>query len=187
MPFLVYGLDGLPEVDGGQNACSFGADGVELVGIDAEGLEDCGSDLGCANFRKDCSCVEARVGKQEHDVGVVMGESAVLGELLAAAGVDDADIRGHDNIRSARIDGWVVVVKGKRRAEVDLAEADLVGVLLEDLDAGSGVRGVLQPDERDIVFRRSNASGVDGGLGVWNVAGAGKQVAGEVPVLRMGL
>ena len=64
-PLLVcaFGSGELAEVDGGKNACPFGANGVELIGIDPEGFEDCGGYLGCANFRKDCSCVEARVGK----------------------------------------------------------------------------------------------------------------------------
>ena len=67
-----------------------------------------------------------------------MGEPAVLGQFRGAAGVSDADVRGHDDVGRARVYGWVVVVKRERRAVVDLAELDSggSGIVFEDFDGG---------------------------------------------------
>src|SRR5579872_3288727 len=114
--------------------------------------------------------LEIRVGEQQNDVGVVMCEPAVLGQFLAAAGVSNADIRGHDDVGRARIYGRVVVIERQRRTVVDLPERDsgTGSIIFQDLDAGIGIGGVLQPDQRDVVFRRSNARRIVGGFRVWN-------------------
>ena len=94
--------------------------------------------LGGAHSGADGLGLEGWIGQQQNDVGVVMGEPAVLGQFLGAAGVSNADVRGHDDVRRARVDGWVVVVKCKRRAVVDLPELDSGGggIRFEDIDGG---------------------------------------------------
>ena len=68
--------------------------------------------------------LEARIGQQQNDIGVVMGEPAVLLLFRVAAGVSNADIRGHDDVRRAGVLGWIVEVKEQRRTVVDLPERD---------------------------------------------------------------
>ena len=48
-----------------------------------------------------------------HDVGVVMREAAVLGQLLAAAGIGDADVRRNQNVRRA----WIAIRRQARSVE----------------------------------------------------------------------
>jgi hypothetical protein len=79
---------------------------------------------------------EADLGEQQHDIGVVMGEPAML-RLLRGAGVSDADIRGHDDVRTTRIYGCFVEVERGRRAVEDLPEADDGGVVFKDLTLAS--------------------------------------------------
>jgi hypothetical protein len=43
------------------------------------------------------------VRHEHHGVGVVVGEATVFGEFLRAAGVGDADVWGHQDIRGAGI------------------------------------------------------------------------------------
>ena len=70
---------------------------------------------------------KARIGEQQNDIGVVMGEPAVLGLFCVAAGVRNADVRGHDDVRRARVYGWVVVVQRQARAIVELPKPDSGG------------------------------------------------------------
>jgi len=58
---------------------------------------------------------QSRVREQHHHVGVVMRETAVLGQLLAAARVGDADVRSDDNIRRARV---VACARSRRVVEL---------------------------------------------------------------------
>src|SRR5271166_5607988 len=120
---------------------------------------------------------EAWVGEQQHDIGVVMGKPSVLRLLLGTAGVSDADILGDDDVRRAGVDGWVVIVERDRWPVVDLPERDsgAGGIIFEDFDAGVGIGGALQPEERDVIFRRPNAGRVFGGFRVWNIARLGEQ------------
>src|ERR1700742_2973786 len=107
-----------------------------------------------------------------------MGESAMLGEFGLAARVSDTHVWGHDNVGRARIYGWVIVVERKRRAVVDLAETDSSGgrrIIFENLDAGVGIGRVLQPDQRDVIFGRTDAGWVVRGFRKWDVACIGKQ------------
>ena len=53
-----------------------------------------------------------------------MGEPSVLRQLRGAAGVGDADPRGHDNVRGTGIHGWVVIVERDRRAVENLPQAE---------------------------------------------------------------
>ena len=116
-----------------------------------------------------------------------MREAAVFCKFLGATGVGNADVWRHDDIRRARVYGWVVVVEGKRGAVVNLPEFDPGGggVLFEDLDARESIGGAVQPDQRDIIFRRSDAGGVVGRFRVRNVARIGKQSDGSSPVNQL--
>src|ERR1700729_4233654 len=105
-----------------------------------------------------------------------MGEATVLLLFRSAAGVSNADVRGHDDIGCARVSGWVVEVDGKRWAVVELPERDSSGggIVFEDFDAGVGIGGALQPEERGGIFRWAEGrGGVGGGLewGVNSIAG----------------
>src|ERR1700722_16427392 len=140
------------------------------------------------------------MGQQQDDVGVVMAEAAVLLLLCGAAGVGNADVRGHDDVRCAGVYGWVVEVNGERRAVEELAERDSggAGIVFEDLDAGCGIGGVVEPEQRDVVFGRPDAGGVVGRFRDWAGPSAvallvdsengrkpalESRVAGEVPTL----
>ena len=105
----------------------------------------------------------------------------MLGQFRFAAGVGDADIRGYDDVGRARVHGWVVEVEGKRRAVVELAERDARGggIVFEDFDAGFGIGGAVEPDQRDVIFRGTNAGGVVGGFRVGNIARIGEQGDGR--------
>src|SRR5579872_7221483 len=91
-----------------------------------------------------------------------MREAAVLFLLRGAAGVRNADVGGDNDVRRARVFGWVVVVDCKGWAVEDLPKGNPGGrgVIFEDFDAGVGIGGVLQPEERDVVFRGSDAIAV---------------------------
>src|SRR5271163_5025525 len=110
-----------------------------------------------------------------------MVEAAMLFEFAGAAGVDYADVRNRDDIRGTRIDGGIVVVKGKRRTIEDLAETDRNGVRLENLNGGFGFRRAHQPDQRDVIFRRADASGVAGRFGFGDESGIVKQSGRRAP------
>ena len=98
--------------------------GIKGRRTETQGLEDGRRHLGGAHFGADRKGLEGWKGQQQHDIRVVMGEPAVLGQFLGAGGVSDADVRGHDDVRGARVHGRVVVVKRKRRAVIDLPQRD---------------------------------------------------------------
>jgi hypothetical protein len=57
---------------------------------------------GC-RFGRDGLCREAWMRYQQHDIGIVMREAAVIRDHRRAAGVGYAHVRGHDNVRRPRI------------------------------------------------------------------------------------
>src|SRR5260370_243611 len=67
-----------------------------------------------------------------------------------------ANSRGDDNIRRARSatrrQSWRNKHLIKRRADEDLADARLGGIIFERCHCVRGVRRILQPEERDVVF-----------------------------------
>ena len=130
------------EFDVRQNGSALNTNGIQLARIQVERFQDGWSNLGGAHAGVDCLGLEGGIGHQQNDIGVVMGEAAVLRLFLGAAGVSNADIRGDDDVRRARVDRRVVVVEGQRRAIVDLPERDSGGggVGFEDVDAGFGIR-----------------------------------------------
>ena len=125
-------------MDRRKDAGSLSTNGTQGRRIETQGLEDGRRHLDGAHSVADRLGLEGRIGQQQHDIRVVMGEPAVLGQFRRAAGVSNADVRGHDDVRRARVYGWVVVVKNERRAVVDLPELDSGGrgIGFEDLDGG---------------------------------------------------
>src|SRR5579863_9908870 len=101
--------------------------GIQGGRIDAQGLQDGRCHLGRAHRFPDRGSLEARMGKQQDDVGIVMREPAVLRLFGVAAGVSDADVRGHNDVWRTRVTDWVVVVNGERRAVVELPESNAKG------------------------------------------------------------
>src|SRR6202043_1947737 len=90
---------GLLELNGRKHACSLGTNRIQSPGIDTQGTEYGWRDLGCAHFGTNCFRFKGGMGQQQDDIGVVMGESAVLGLFGVAFGISNADVRGHDNVR----------------------------------------------------------------------------------------
>ena len=135
----------LLEVDVGKNAGPFGTNGIQLRGIDVERFEDGWRHLGGPNLGADRLRLEGRMRHQQNDVGVGMGEPAVLGQLCFAARVSDAHVRGYDDVRRPRIYGRVIEVERKRGAVVDLPERDsgCGSIIFKDFDAGFGIGGAL--------------------------------------------
>ena len=113
---------GLPE-----GRCSLSKNGTKGRRIEAQGLEDGRRHLGGAHFGADSLRLERRIGQQQNDIRVVMGEPAELRQFRRAAGVSHADVRGDDDVRRARVCGWFVVVQREGRAVVDLPELDSGG------------------------------------------------------------
>src|SRR5208283_4230414 len=103
--------DGLLELDRRKNARSLSTNGTEGGRIDAQGLEDGRRHLGGAHCGANRLWLEARMRQQQNDICVVMREPAVLLQFRGTAGVSNAHVRGHDDVRRARVLCWVVVVK----------------------------------------------------------------------------
>jgi hypothetical protein len=104
-----------------------------------------------------------------------MREAAVLGELRLTSGIGNAYVGSDDDVRCAGIavprESGDVVVQGQRRAVVDLPDAGLGSVVFECGDGGLSVGRVGEPEQRDIVFGRSDAGRVRRGFGVRQQAG----------------
>src|ERR1700679_99911 len=122
----------------GKHGRSLGNYGSQCRRVEAQSLEDGWRYLDSAYSFANRFGFVGRVGQQQNDVRVVMSEAAVLGQFRGAAGVRNAHVRGHDDIRRARVFGWIVVVEGERRAVVDLAELDSGGggIRFQDTDCG---------------------------------------------------
>ena len=73
------------EIDARKNAVSFDANGLQLPWIDPKRLEDGWSHLRGTHSLIDRTGVEAAVRKQQHGIGVVMGEAAMLRKFGGAA------------------------------------------------------------------------------------------------------
>ena len=52
--------------------------------------------------------VEARLGKQQNDIRIVMGEAAMLSDFRHSSGVDDADVRSDDDVRGTRVSKGII-------------------------------------------------------------------------------
>src|SRR5713101_2597264 len=86
-----------------QDWSTFLLDGIEVVRIEPQGLKDSGSDLRGFDKAGHCAGMEVGIRHQQHDVGIVVRETAVFRLFLRASGVDYADVRLHDDIWSPRV------------------------------------------------------------------------------------
>src|ERR1700692_5139486 len=93
-------------VETGQDLGVLRAGASELVGIEAERAQNRRRGLLVLDLVINHSSFEARVGGDQQDVGVVVGEAATLGNLSRTAAVDCAvDWLDNDVGRAAQ--GWV--------------------------------------------------------------------------------
>ena len=155
-----------------------GAD--ELVGVEAERTQDRRRDLLVLDHVINRTCFEARVGGDQQDVGIVVGESAMLGDLRCAFAVDRAvDWLDDDVGRAAQ--GRVAERLFRLPGGIDLLDRSLVQeslVVLEDGDGLFGLGLIGQPDQRDVVgslLRHLDAAGGQEVDRVDNVGMAGQQ------------
>src|SRR5207244_3489824 len=70
-------------VQTGEDLVSFEAHAIELVGIEAESLQDGRRDLRRLDPGIDRCLLDARMRDDQRDMHIVLGEAAVLGDLLA--------------------------------------------------------------------------------------------------------
>ena len=122
---------------------------------------------------------EAGKRQQQHHVGVIVGKAAMFLLFGMAAGVSDADVRDYDDVRRARVSGRIVEINRERRAVEDLPQPDTSrrAIVLEDFYSRVSIRRTLQPEKRNVIFRRPDAGAV-GGFRVGNKARIGKQGRG---------
>ena len=124
----------------------------ELVGIEAERAQNRRRDLLVLDLVINHTSLEARVGDDQQDMGVVVGEAAMLGDLLRAAAVDRAMEWLDDDVGRAA-QGRVAELVFQLVAGIDLLDPSLVQenpVVLEDGDRLLGLALIGQPDQRDV-------------------------------------
>src|SRR5690348_9974223 len=88
---------------------------IEFTGSETEALKDRWSDLASLHLVGHSSRCKPRIRHQQHDVAVVVGETAVLGDLLGSTGISDANVGRYNDVRRARIKGRIVKDQIKRR------------------------------------------------------------------------
>src|SRR5207344_1570647 len=76
---------------------------LQAVRIETQSLQDRRRDLHGLHRAGDCFWREVRVRQEHHHVGVVMRETTMFRQLLCAAGIRNADVRGHDDVWRTRI------------------------------------------------------------------------------------
>src|SRR6516225_1559745 len=96
---FLFVFRGLAERKARQFLRAFEAHGVQQFGVEAESLQDRGSHLSRFHKAVDGPGRKARTGYQQHHIGIVMREAAVLGLLLEVSGIDHADVWNHDDVR----------------------------------------------------------------------------------------
>jgi hypothetical protein len=79
-------------LDPWQDGGAFLSNSVEAPRIESKDAEDGGSDLRRLDKTGDGPAMKVRVGHEQHDIRVIVGQAAVLGLFLQAARVDHADI-----------------------------------------------------------------------------------------------
>lgn len=179
----VNGLVVEAEAHVGKGGGSFEAYSVELVGIEAESAQDGGRNLVGSDRGADSVGVERRIRKQEHDVGIVMRKAAVLGQFGGAAGIGDTDVGGDDDVGSARIVGGQsrhVVVEREAGAVIDLADARGFEIAFQSRHGRCCVRGVGEPQDRDVILGGADAVGIRGDSDIGRRLAI--SVAGDVPL-----
>src|SRR5689334_15489566 len=74
---------------------AFQPHGIEGIRIEAQDFQNRGSHLSGLHKAVNGAGLDAGVGNQQHHVGIVMREAAVLGLLLQISGVDHAHVRNY--------------------------------------------------------------------------------------------
>src|SRR6266850_3669219 len=93
----------LPFEQSRKDRCAFYSHGLELVGVESQGGENGGSNLGGFHRAGDRPGVKSGVRYENPHVGVVVREPTMLGLLLSARRVNYAHVRLDDDIRRSRI------------------------------------------------------------------------------------
>ena len=86
-----------------QNRRTLHPDGIKSVWIKAEDLQDRRSHLSGLHETSDSAGTGVRIRYQQHHIGIVMCEPAVLGSLFEVSGIHHSHIWNHDDVRRARI------------------------------------------------------------------------------------
>src|SRR5579883_3615104 len=97
----IDGLDRRPSdlvSEAGQDRGSLRLGALELGGIEAERTQDRRCNLLVLNLLADHAAFDPRVGDNQQDVGIVVAEAAMLGDLLRAAAIDRAVDRLDDDV-----------------------------------------------------------------------------------------
>jgi hypothetical protein len=96
-----------------QHFRAFFLNGLQGAGVEPRRFEDRWSDLPRLDHPRVNAGSVAGVGDDQQYLAIVVGESAMLGDLAGATRVHRPDIRGDDDVRSAGVEGRV----GKRQLE----------------------------------------------------------------------
>src|SRR3979490_2693140 len=100
---------------------------LQILRIESQSFEYGRRDLGSLDWTGHRERCQRRIRQQHHYVRVVMGETAMFRELLAAARIDHPDIRSNYYIRCPRIPVWrqagKIVHQANRGSPEDLADA----------------------------------------------------------------
>ena len=97
----------------------------------------------------------------------------MLGLFFEASGVDDANVRYHDDIGRAWVAAFAQTAAGarhigdagcvehgfKRGAIKDLAESHLFAVGLKEADSGKSIARIIQPQLGDVILGQPEATG----------------------------
>ncbi len=135
-----------------QHLRAFLLHGPKMLRIKTKGPDDRRGHLACFNLIGERRRREARVGNEQHHVAIVFGKTAVLGDLLAATRVGDADVGGNHDIGRARIHLGVIEDQIEGRTREDLPLSVVVFVRFEQGNGGRGLCLVREPDKRNVVF-----------------------------------
>src|SRR6266850_4324841 len=92
----------LPFEQSRKDRCAFYLHGLELVGVESQGGENGGSNLGGFHRAGDRPGVKSGVRYENHHVGVGVREPTMLGLLLSARRVNYAHVRLDHDIRPYR-------------------------------------------------------------------------------------
>jgi len=134
---------------------------MQAVRIESECPQDSGSHLSGFHRADHCFCLQALIGYQHHNVGIVVSEAAVLGLFFGAGRVNYADVRLHNDVRRSRVQRRQPgsVEQGRQRGSIeDLANTVARRVVLQHRDRRlrEARARIRKPQQRDIVLRRTD-------------------------------
>ena len=137
---------------------------VRADGFNPRALTMVGATCVVAVSAKTVCGLKAWMRHQQHDVGIVMREPAMIRDHRRAAGVGYADVRGDDNIRRPRIlprrPTTHSVVQRQCWPVVDLPQTDGCCILFQQFHRRGHALALIQPEHRDVILGCANASWV---------------------------